>query len=87
MINIIVGTSKAGNPIKQLPSGAQRIFVGNDGFELKDAGKFTIQIESNNQWNEIENGRVETESEAKECVKSLIADGFCDSASIRYIQI
>lgn len=86
MKNNVIGQSAAGNPIKTV-GGENYIFVGNDGFEMSDEGKFTIQFCGDTQWNEIENGRVETETEAAQTVQDLIAGGFCEAEQIRYTQI
>lgn len=85
------GQNKTGNTIYTFdarPENGEMVFVGNDGFGAEDWGKFTIQVEvEGGLWNEIENGRVDTEMEAEELVETLIADGFCDADAIRYEQI
>ena len=88
MRNKIIGTSNAGNPIKETVYGKTFIYVGNDGYDLSDAGKYIVQSFSDGQWNEIDGfGLVDNENEAIEAVTSLINEEIYLSENIRWEQI
>ena len=82
-------TTEAGNTIYTSDyTGKELVFIGNDGYESDRWGKFTIQtLDSDGLWNEVENGIVDTEAEAVECVQSLIDSGYVTAEEIGYTQI
>lgn len=82
------GENETGNIIwNSNATGTDLVFIGNDGYESDKWGKFTVQSFSDNQWNEIENGICDTETEAVECVETLNADGFYEEGNIIYTKI
>ena len=79
-------TTDAGNTIWVSDwTGQELVIIGNDGYPSDAWGKFTVQC-FDGQWNQIENGLMDTEVEAAEAVESLAGE-YYDAESLRYIQI